>query len=76
MTKDANTLQDLIEALKIFAKYGNPKYPTHCEHDIMYVRINAESVSDEDKAELDKLGFFVNTECGDNCFSTYRFGSS
>ena len=40
-------MKDLIEALNIFLKYGNPKYPTHCEHDIMYVSIDPELVSDE-----------------------------
>ena len=26
-------MEKLIEALQIFLKYGNPDYPTHCEHD-------------------------------------------
>ena len=26
-------MEDLIKALQILLKYGNPKYPTHCEHD-------------------------------------------
>jgi hypothetical protein len=52
-------MQDLIAALTIFSKYGNPRRPTHCEHDIMYVCIKSESVSDEDKAALHKLGFLL-----------------
>ena len=26
-------MKDLIEALTILLKYGNPAHPTHCEHD-------------------------------------------
>jgi len=74
MTEGKNTLEDLIEALQILKKYGNPKYPTHCEHDIMHICIDPEQVSDEDKAKLDELGFFEDEEL--NCFATYRFGSS
>ena len=51
-------MDNLIKALKIFRKYGNPDFPTHCEHDILLVMIDPEKVSDEDKKELDDLGFF------------------
>lgn len=30
-------MSDLIEALQILLKYGNPKKPTHCEHDILII---------------------------------------
>jgi len=30
-------MDDLIKALQILRKYGNPKYPTHCEHDTLYI---------------------------------------
>lgn len=30
-------MEDLIKALQIFMKYGNPAYPFHCEHDILYI---------------------------------------
>ena len=26
-------MENLIKALQILLKYGNPKRPTHCEHD-------------------------------------------
>lgn len=68
-------MKDLIEALNIFLKYGNPNYPTCCEHDEMFVCIEPSVVSDEDKKKLDDLGFRVNTELGD-CFSSFRFGSA
>jgi len=66
-------MEDLIKALQIFLKYGNPYNPTHCEHDILYVSIEPHLVSDEDKAELEKLSFKPD-EWGMG-FSSYRFGS-
>jgi hypothetical protein len=66
-------MKDLIEALTILMKYGNPQYPTHCEHDELFVDIDPEKVSVEDKARLDELGFIPQDEpCG---FISFRFGS-
>jgi hypothetical protein len=67
-------MEDLIKALIIFLKYGNPKWPTHCEHDTLQVNINPYIVSDEDKKLLADLDFFIDTEY--DCFISYRFGSS
>jgi len=68
-------VEDLIKALLIFRKYGNPEYPTHCEHDVMYIcGITPPDVSDEDIATLDQLGFFVSTEFGDKVFKSFRYG--
>jgi hypothetical protein len=70
-------MKDLIKALTIFLKYGNPRNPTHCEHDVMTIcGIDPDKVSDEDKATLDDLGFFVSAEYGDECFKSFRFGSA
>jgi len=66
-------MKDLIEALNIFLKYGNPSYPTHCEHDVMTVNINPELVSEDDKKILDDLGFFADEDEED--FKSYKFGS-
>lgn len=66
-------MSDLIEALQIFLRYGNPKYPTHCEHDKLYIAINPKLVSEEDKKRLHELGFFADTEASG--FKSYRFGS-
>jgi hypothetical protein len=66
-------MEDLIEALQILLKYGNPRNPTHCEHDTLNVDINSEKVSEEDIKRLDELGFFIDED--DNTFSSYRFGS-
>ena len=70
-------MEDLIKALQIFLKYGNPRYPTHCEHDILTImEIDPDKVSDEDKDELDKLGFFVGDEYGEPAFHSYKYGSA
>lgn len=68
-------MKDLIEALTILLKYGNPTYPTHCEHDELTIcGIDPAGVSDEDKKRLDALGFFVSED--DECFKSFRFGSA
>jgi len=65
-------MKDLIKALTIFLKYTDTKYPTHCEHDILYIGdVLYKDVSDKDRNELDKLGFF---EYEDG-FASYRYGS-
>ena len=66
-------MDDLIKALQIFRKYGNPYNPTHCEHDELTVCVNPYIVSEEDKKELDNLGFFTDEE--EECFKSFRFGS-
>ncbi len=67
-------MEDLIKALTILLKYGNPKYPTNCSHDELTINseIWPDMVSEEDKAELEKLGFTLD-EYG--CFHSFRYGS-
>jgi hypothetical protein len=66
-------MKDLIEALTIFLKYKNEQWPTHCEHDVLYVvGIGFDEVSEEDRKRLDELGF-IGDEDGWNSF---RFGSA
>lgn len=67
------SMEDLIKALQIFLKYCNKKYPTSCEHDVLYVDIDPSVVSDEDKKTLDELGFFVDE--GNDCFASFKYGS-
>lgn len=58
-------------------QYGNPQYPTHCEHDILtIVGINPADVSEADRDELKKLGFFVGNEHGVEAFYSYKYGSA
>jgi hypothetical protein len=67
------TLDDLIEALTIFRKYGNPYRPTHCEHDELWIcKIDPDQVSSEDLDRLDALGFFMS----DDGFKSFEFGSA
>jgi hypothetical protein len=67
-------MDDLIKALTILRKYGNPNYPTHCEHDVMYFNIDYHLVSDEDKQELEILGISHDEENAK--FKSYKFGSA
>lgn len=71
-------MDDLIKALQLFRKYGNPRKPTHCEHDVFTVNIDPELVSDEDKRALRSLGFIPGDGDGgdEGCFQSYRFGSA
>lgn len=68
-------MSNLIAALQIFLKYGDPNYPTHCEHDELWIcGIDPADVSEADKAELDELGFFVDES--DDSFKSFHFGSA
>lgn len=66
-------LSKLIEALTIFNKYGDPGCPTHCEHDELFIMIDPDDVSREDKDKLEDLWF---TETGDGTFRSGYFGSA
>ncbi len=67
-------MDDLIEALQIMSKYDKPAYPTHCEHDELFVFVDPSLVTPEDLGKLRKLGFFADE--GEQCFKSYRFGSA
>ena len=68
-------MEDLIKALQILLKYGNPKYPTVCQHDILYiVGIDLKKISIEDINELENLGFNINIE--ESEIYSFKFGSA
>ena len=68
-------MENLIKALQIFLKYGNPRYPTNCDHDVLYImEIHKEKMSDADIGELDSLGFFWSDD--DECFISFYFGNA
>lgn len=70
-----NGMKELIEALQIFLKYKNEKWPTHCEHDIMcIVGIDKDEISAEDAKRLDELSFFWNEEY--DCWASFKYGSA
>lgn len=51
------------------------KTATHCSHDELTIcGIDPNDVSEEDKARLEQLGFFVSKS--DECFRSLRFGSA
>jgi hypothetical protein len=59
-------MEKLIEALQIMLKYGNSSYPTHCEHDILYVNpaVDVSEFSQEDIQRLEGLHFNIDEENG------------
>lgn len=68
-------MKDLIEALTILLKYGNPDHPTNCSHDELGIcGIEPSDVSAVDKKRLEELGFHVNEDEG--YFYSFRFGSA
>lgn len=70
-------MDQLIEALQILRKYDNPKFPTHCEHDVLLVAVDPDKVSQEDIDRLEALGFSSGKGHSDydGGFYSYRFGS-
>jgi hypothetical protein len=70
-------MEDLIEALKIFAKYQRPNtyYPTCCSHDVLLIaEVKKDQVSPGDLQTLKDLSFSWDTQY--NCFRSFRFGSA
>ena len=70
-------MKELIEALTILYKYcgDDNKYPTHCEHDVLYVfGVEPEEVSEEDLKRLEECGFIPNEDTGEG-FLSFRYGS-
>lgn len=67
-------MKDLIEALQIFAKYTDSDYPTMCSHDLLFVLVDPEMVSDEDRQRLDALSF--SRYEAEEWFVSYRFGAA
>ena len=65
-------MNELIEALTIFAKYTQHDRPTYCEHDTLMVLVDPSVVSEEDIVKLDELGFFPS----DEHFKSFRFGNA
>jgi len=68
-------MEDLIKALQIFLKYKNSDYPTNCSHDQLSIMdIDKSDVSENDKIELDRLGFFWSES--EECFISFKYGSA
>jgi len=68
-------MENLSEAIKIFMKYKNEKWPTNCSHDVLAIMaVEQEEVSGEDTKRLDELGFFWSEEY--DCFISFHYGSA
>lgn len=67
-------MKNLIEALQIFLKYGNPDHSTHCEHDAPPINISSDLMSEEDIKRLQELGFHPDKK-GAEYFYSFKFGS-
>lgn len=66
-------MDELIQALTVFKKYRNEKWPTHCEHDVlMIMAVGEKEMSLEDTATVEKLGFHWSSEY--DCWASYKFG--
>lgn len=68
-------MDDLIAALTIFAKYKKKRRPTSCSHMVLYVvGIRFDEISEDDRAELERLGFFWDSEV--EVWASFKFGSA
>lgn len=67
-------MKELIEAFQIFNKYTDDEECIQCDHDIMYVAIPCEFVSEEDKNRLEELGFHADEE-DLGTFYSFKYGS-
>lgn len=73
-TRKEFDVDDLIEALTIFRKYGNAHSPTHCEHDVLIIGgIGREEMTSLDQDRVRELSFFWDEDS--ECWRSYRFGS-
>ncbi len=67
-------MKDLIEALQILFKYMQDERPTHCEHDILYVKgPKPKDMSEDDVERLHQLSFDYDKEPA--MWLSCRFGS-
>lgn len=66
-------MDNLIAALQIFGKYTDEAYPTYCNYDELWVRVKPCEVSEQDKAELERLSFRVDLDA--EAFYSFRFGA-
>lgn len=74
-------LAELVDALTLLRDHANPDptWPTHCEHDVLVVLVDPETVPDDVKARLKAMGFEhgPHEASGDiPCFYSFRYGSA
>ncbi len=66
-------MKDLLEAITIFAKYSEEKYPCWCGHDVLNICVDPAIVTLEDLKRLEELEFFPSED--EPYFYSFRFGS-
>ena len=66
-------MKELIKALQIFGKYTDGDCPSHCEHDVFYMYVVPSDVSNQDKQELEELGFHAEED--EDHFYSFTYGS-
>ncbi len=70
-------MDELIEALTIARKYmseSEAKYPTGCEHDVLWLNVDVDKISAADLERLEQLSFFPSEEYAGSLIS-FTFGS-
>lgn len=68
-------MEDLISALQIFATYTQTRYPTHCEHDVLYIMdVSKDEMSEEHIRAVEGLNFVWDEI--EECWMSFRFGSA
>lgn len=73
MMADTDHWADLIEALTLLSKHQTGPFPTHCEHDELWVMSDPDQFTDEELERLEELGFRPSDEAS---FTSYLFGSA
>ena len=70
-------MNELIYALQIFDRYITDDYisayPTSCEHDLLFVHVHPNVVTEFDKNTLKEMGF---VPYENRCFVSTKFGSN
>ena len=67
-------MRDLIQALRIFAKYTDLDWPVQCMNNAMWICVDPKEVSMNDQDRLYDLGFNVSDL--QEKFYSFRFGKS
>lgn len=73
MGKEKTPIQELLEAVQIFAKYDDGQYPINAAHDEIRFYVDPEKVTEADVITLSELGFDVDDEY--DCFHSFKYGS-
>lgn len=73
-------MKEVIEALTILSRYVEDdsyqaNYPLNCSHDLLWVNVSPDLVSDADKARLEELGFHVGEGDTEGGFYSFKYAS-